>query len=139
MNTEHKDGNFLDLRRNIAAMKSNMGRHESLFNRQAKLINFLGNETRVKIIYAVDREKSLSVKDLEKIMGVSSSVLSRHLSNMVKHEILMAEDRNGAVFYRIHQMAKELVLPIVGDIRARMVTESLVEHPDFWLINVIPD
>lgn len=88
----------------------------------------LGDETRAKILYALEKQP-LCVRDIAVLIGISESGISHQLSTLKDKRLVKAE-RNGNVMYyslayeHIHNLLKE------AEYYADHVYSGIADHPD---------
>jgi len=57
----------------------------------AKILNLIGNETRLKILLLIKKEKKVCVCDLSDILGISISAVSQQLRKLKDTHLLKSE------------------------------------------------
>lgn len=77
--------------------------------RVAKILNLLGNETRLKILLLIKREQKVCVCDLSDILGVSVSAISQQLRKLKDSNLLKSEKEGQTIYYNIHPNSQEIV------------------------------
>lgn len=75
----------------------------------AKILNLLGNETRLKILLLIKREQKVCVCDLSDILGVSVSAISQQLRKLKDSNLLKSEKEGQTIYYNIHPNSQEIV------------------------------
>jgi len=70
------------------------------FLEKAEIFKALAHPTRLFIIHAV-KDKSMSVKELTRMVGIDISTMSKHLDILKKHKIIKGEKVKNFIFYRL--------------------------------------
>ena len=73
---------------------------EDLLNKLAEFFKILGDTTRVKILYALDKNE-LCVCDIANVVGMSKSSVSHQLSALRKSGIVKGKKVGKEVFYTL--------------------------------------
>jgi ArsR family transcriptional regulator, lead/cadmium/zinc/bismuth-responsive transcriptional repressor len=92
------------INRGIESLKS----IESQVHLTAKIMNLVGNETRLKILYLIRAEQRVCVCDMSDILGISVSAISQQLRKLKDGGLLKSQKEGQTIFYEIH--------PTQGDI-----------------------
>lgn len=75
----------------------------------AKILNLLGNDTRLKILLLIKGEQKVCVCDLSDILGVSVSAISQQLRKLKDSNLLKSEKEGQTIYYNIHPNSQEIV------------------------------
>jgi ArsR family transcriptional regulator, arsenate/arsenite/antimonite-responsive transcriptional repressor len=67
-----------------------------------RILKALGDESRIKILNIL-REGGLCVGEIEHILGMTQSNVSRHLNKLANLEIIIYEKKAQWVFYKINE------------------------------------
>ena len=73
---------------------------EKLLNNLTEFFKILGDATRVKILYALDKNE-LCVCDIANILGMSKSSISHQLGTLRKNGIVKCKRKGKEVFYML--------------------------------------
>jgi len=68
---------------------------------RAAVLSLLGNSTRLRAFYVLDRLGECCVCDLAEILGVTQSAVSQHLSKFKAYGLVSARRDGQTLFYRI--------------------------------------
>jgi len=83
------------------------------FNEQiecaAKILNLVGNETRLKILYLIKTEIKVCVCDISDILGISVSAISQQLRKLKDGRLLNSEKIGQTIFYHLHPELEEVM------------------------------
>ena len=79
----------------------------------AKILNLLGNETRLKIVLIIQKEQKACVCDLSDILGISVSAISQQLRKLKDSNLLKSEKEGQTIHYFIHPEAEEILIHIL--------------------------
>ena len=69
----------------------------------ARLFKTMGDENRLKIVYALCQEKELCVCDLSRILGTSMATTSHHLRTLLKQAIVHYRKEGKLAFYSLNE------------------------------------
>ena len=84
-------------------------------NQGAKLLKAMGNEKRLEILYNLSKGE-LNVGELEKIVGLSQSALSKQLSVLLAENIVNTRRVAQTIFYSIQSEKVLKVLNLLDEI-----------------------
>ena len=73
---------------------------KDLLNKLSNFFRILGDATRVKILYALDKNE-LCVCDIANVLGMSKSSISHQLKTLKNSGIVKCEKRGKEVFYML--------------------------------------
>jgi len=73
---------------------------ENEFREKAEVFKALSHPTRLFIVHAV-KDKSMSVKELTKLVGVDISTMSKHLDVLKRNKIIEGEKVKNFIYYRL--------------------------------------
>lgn len=83
---------------------------EFVVTKLSKLFNVISNPIRIKIIYALTAEESLSVTEISERVGIAQNTLSAHLKLLYDSAYLKKEQKWRKVYYSIREpKLKELL------------------------------
>ena len=88
---------------------------EDLLNKLAEFFKILGDTTRAKILFALDKNE-LCVCDIANVLGMSKSSISHQLGTLRRSGIVKCKKRGKEVFY------------MLDDEHVRQVFEVGIEH-----------
>ena len=88
---------------------------EALFNKMAEFFKIVGDTTRVKILFALDKNE-LCVCDIANVLGMSKSSISHQLGTLRRSGIVKCKKRGKEVFYAL------------DDEHVKEVFEVAIEH-----------
>ncbi len=80
--------------------------------RHSKVMALAGNETRLKILYLLFKEKQLCVCDLSDILHTSVSAVSQHLRKLKDGRLVRDQKIGQTIFYSITEEGLETLHPI---------------------------
>jgi DNA-binding transcriptional ArsR family regulator len=66
-----------------------------------RLFKVLGNDTRLRLLHALERERELCVTDLAEELGMSTQAVSNQLQRLADRCIVDARREGSRIFYRI--------------------------------------
>ena len=78
----------------------------------AKILNLVGNETRLKILLLIKNEQKVCVCDLSDILGISISAVSQQLRKLKDTHLLKSEKEGQTIYYNIHPDFEEILTHI---------------------------
>ncbi len=70
-------------------------------HRLASVFKVLANDTRLRLLHALARERELCVNDLSSAVRMKPQAVSNQLQRMAAHGIIGARPKGNQVFYRI--------------------------------------
>lgn len=88
---------------------------EDLFNKMADFFKILGDTTRVKILFALDKNE-MCVCDIANVLGMSKSSISHQLGTLRRSGIVKCRKQGKEVYY------------MLDDEHVKQVFEVAVEH-----------
>lgn len=74
---------------------------DALISDAAELFRVLGDPTRAKILFALEKEE-LCVGDIASLLGMSQSAISHQLRSLKEHRFLRARRAGKLVYYSLH-------------------------------------
>lgn len=74
---------------------------EEMITDMAELFKILGDPTRAKILFALEKEE-LCVGDIAGLLGMSQSAISHQLRSLKQNRLLRARRDGKQVFYTLH-------------------------------------
>ncbi len=77
--------------------------------KSAKILNLIGNKTRLKILLLIKNEQKVCVCDLSDILGISISAVSQQLRKLKDTDLLKSEKEGQTIHYAIHPDAQEIL------------------------------
>jgi len=87
----------------------------------AKILNLVGNETRLKILWLIKNEKKVCVCDLSDILGISISAVSQQLRKLKDTHLLKSVKEGQTIFYHIHPNTEEVLNHILEIFNYKMI------------------
>ena len=84
----------------VSKVSKLMTKKEDSFNRLAEFFKILGDTTRVKILYAIDKNE-MCVCDIANVLGMSKSSISHQLSTLRKSCIVKCRKVGKEVYYTL--------------------------------------
>lgn len=72
----------------------------------AKILNLVGNQTRLKILWLIKNEQKVCVCDLSDILGISVSAISQQLRKLKDSNLLKSEKEGQTIYYHIHPISE---------------------------------
>lgn len=78
-------------------------------SKTAKILNLIGNETRLKILYLIKKEKEICVCDMSDILEISVSAISQQLKKLKEAHLLTSEKKAQTIYYHIHPHSQEVI------------------------------
>ena len=81
---------------------------------RAALLQLLGNGTRMRMFFVLDRLKAVCVCDLAQILGVTQSAVSQHLSKFRAHRLVTSRRDRQTLFYSLAKTDEVKLLRKIG-------------------------
>jgi ArsR family transcriptional regulator, lead/cadmium/zinc/bismuth-responsive transcriptional repressor len=78
----------------------------------SKIMNLAGNETRLKMLYIIYKEKQVCVCDLSDILNSSVSAVSQHLRKLKDGNLITDKKEGKTIYYSIKEESLEVLLSI---------------------------
>ncbi len=75
----------------------------------AKILNLVGNETRLKLLLLIKNEQKVCVCDLSDILGISVSAISQQLRKLKDSQLLRSNKEGQTIYYQIHPESQEIL------------------------------
>jgi len=75
----------------------------------SSLFNIMGNTTRLKIVYLINKEEKICVCDLSDIMNLSVSAISQQLKKIKDLNLLKRDKIGQTIYYFINPKLKKFV------------------------------
>lgn len=97
----------------IAAWAEAMKFTPDLDDRSA-LLQLLGNSTRMRMFFVLDRLKAVCVCDLAEILGVTQSAVSQHLAKFRAHRLVTSRREGQTLFYSLEKSDEVKLLRKAG-------------------------
>lgn len=72
----------------------------------ANHLSLAGNETRLKILYLLHRERQLCVCDLSDVLEMKTPAVSQHLRKLKDGGMIQAQKKGQTIFYHISEEPK---------------------------------
>jgi len=85
---------------------------EFVLSKLSKLFDVVSNPVRIKIIYALSEEESLSVTEISQKIEVAQNTLSAHLKILYEGAYLQKEQKWRKVYYSIREPKLKEILEI---------------------------
>lgn len=102
---------FADVEKINACIKLLSERAKSI-NNISKILSLAGNESRLKILYLLYKEKQMCVCDLSDVLHISISAVSQHLRKLKDSNLLLEKKIGQTIFYSINEDFLEIILPV---------------------------
>lgn len=93
----------------------NIGTIENNIQRAANILKALSNERRLKIVCCL-YEGEKSVGELERLVGLSQSALSQHLSRLRRDGIVSTRRAAQTIYYSLNTSVTDIMLSSLHDI-----------------------
>lgn len=90
----------------------------------AKILNLAGNETRLKILYLIKKEKKVCVCDLSDILEISVSAISQQLRKLKDGNLLRSEKEGQTIYYYISPTSEETVAHIFEIFNHKLIKKA---------------
>lgn len=116
---------FADVNQINSCMKLLNETAESI-SKLSKVLNLAGNETRLKILYLIYKEKKLCVCDLSDILNMNVSAISQHLRKLKDGNILFDSKKGQTIHYRINEDYLDTLLPFFIQISKSKIKEVVL-------------
>lgn len=116
---------FADVNQINSCMKLLNETAESI-SKLSKVLNLAGNETRLKILYLIYKEKKLCVCDLSDILNMNVSAISQHLRKLKDGNILFDSKKGQTIHYRINEDCLDTLLPFFIQISKSKIKEVVL-------------
>ena len=81
---------------------------------RAALLQLLGNGTRMRMFFVLDRLEAVCVCDLAEILGVTQSAVSQHLAKFRAHRLVTSRRDGQTLFYSLAESADVDLLRRLG-------------------------
>ena len=75
----------------------------------AKILNLVGNETRLKILLLITKEEKVCVCDLSDVLGISVSAISQQLRKLKDNQLLKSNKEGQTIYYNVHPDSQEIL------------------------------
>ncbi len=85
----------------IDALRAEVGRHERL-DALTLMMNAAGNETRMRILYLLWRNREVRVNDLASILDVTTPAISQQLKKLRSQGLVRTRRDAQTVYYRLN-------------------------------------
>jgi ArsR family transcriptional regulator, lead/cadmium/zinc/bismuth-responsive transcriptional repressor len=85
----------------IDALRSEVGRHDRL-DSLTSMMNAAGNETRMRILYLLWRNREVRVNDLASILDVTTPAISQQLKKLRAQRLVRTRRDAQTVYYRLN-------------------------------------
>ena len=79
---------------------------EEQINSVSNLFSILSHSIRIKILWLLKKNKSLSVQELQKELNISQSNVSQHLALLRTHKLVTEERKGKEVYYSLKASKK---------------------------------
>jgi DNA-binding transcriptional ArsR family regulator len=93
----------------------------------ANQLNLAGNETRLKILYLLHRERQLCVCDLSDVLEMKTPAVSQHLRKLKDGGMIQAQKKGQTIFYHISEDSKHFLAPLFSQLQED-TTQNVVEE-----------
>ncbi len=87
----------------------------------AKILNLIGNETRLKILWLIKNEQKVCVCDLSDILGISVSAISQQLRKLKDSDLLKSKKEGQTIYYHIHPKSEEVLNHVLEIFNYKMI------------------
>ncbi len=84
----------------IDALRTEVGRHDEL-DGLTSMMNAAGNDTRMRILYLLWRNREVRVNDLADILGVTTPAISQQLKKLRAQQLVRTRRDAQTVYYRL--------------------------------------
>ncbi len=95
----------------------------------SELFNIAGNETRLKILYLLSREKELCVCDIAEVLNMKVSAISHNLKKLKAYRFVKSERKGQTVFYSLAKnrftVMLEDLFEVISEVYADVNTFSI--------------
>ncbi len=85
----------------IDSLRTEIGRHERL-DSLTSMMNAAGNETRMRILYLLWRNREVRVNDLASILDVTTPAISQQLKKLRAQQLVRTRRDAQTVYYRLN-------------------------------------
>lgn len=85
----------------IDSLRTEIGRHERL-DSLTSMMNAAGNETRMRILYLLWRNREVRVNDLASILDVTTPAISQQLKKLRSQRLVRTRRDAQTVYYRLN-------------------------------------
>ena len=86
----------------IDALRIEVGRHDEL-DGLTSMMNAAGNETRMRILYLLWRNREVRVNDLAEILDVTTPAISQQLKKLRAQQLVRTRRDAQTVYYRLNE------------------------------------
>jgi len=90
----------------------------------SSLFNIMGNTTRLKIVYLINKEEKICVCDLSDIMNLSVSAISQQLKKIKDLNLLKRDKIGQTIYYFINPKLKKFVDTILIHFNEDYITKA---------------
>ncbi len=108
--------------------------NDDVFNFIAKIYEVMGDENRLKVLYIIDREKTVSEEEICRILKTDGINLSRDLQMMLDLKMISCVIHNGQSIYALNGERKDFVLPLLDKVKTHISMKKLYEMEEFALL-----
>lgn len=95
------------------------------FDYLANGLSLVGNNTRLKILYLLQKEERLCVCDLSDILGMNISAISQHLRKMKDRNLIVTEREAQTIFYSLTDEYEKLLNPFFEILEKNEILDTI--------------
>ena len=92
--TTINDARLVDLREELL--------HQDNLLALSALLSVAGNDTRLKLLYLLGREREICVCDLARILSMTNSAVSQHLRKLKDKKVVKTRREAQIIYYSLH-------------------------------------
>lgn len=104
-----------------------------IFSFIAEIYEAMGDQGRLKILYVVDREKSVNYDEICRILRTDGINIDKDLKTLVDLKILSCVKFKQQYFYALNTERKDIVLPLLDKVKTHISMKKLYEMEEFAL------
>jgi DNA-binding transcriptional ArsR family regulator len=111
-----------------------IGNNGDVFNFVAAIYEAMGDETRLKVLYIIDREKSVSRDEICRILKTDGINIDKDLKLLVDLKLVSCVKYKQQLIYALNSERKEFVLPLLDKVKTHISMKKLYEMEEFALL-----
>ena len=104
---------------------SDLNEVNSKISLMAKILNLIGNDTRLKILFLIKKKKEICVCDMSDILGFSVSAISQQLRKLKEAQLLTSEKKGQTIYYYIHPISQEIIDHVFEIFKKELIVKAI--------------
>ncbi len=109
----------------IKECKEKLQENAQSFTGISNILNLVGNEVRLKILYLLEQEGQLCPCDLSDILTMSTPAVSQHIRKMKDRNMVIGKRTGQTIFYSINKEHLGLLKPLFQEITVNKQKERI--------------